>query len=140
MNPIICVTEFTERTVEAARVATALATRLGDRAVLVRSVDEREQFPFELRSRLVREDWRRLAKEAQQLRQLGFDFEEQVLRGNPEDGIAGLAWKSGARLVVVACAPTGTLDRWALGSLAEEIAATSMVPLLAVRSAETFEQ
>jgi nucleotide-binding universal stress UspA family protein len=106
--------------------------------VLVRSVDERGQFPFPLRARLVQHDWRRLAVEAQELRRLGFTFDEEVVRGVPEDGIASFAWKSRARLIVVGCSPTHLLDRWALGSIAENICDTSLVPVLAVRSAAPF--
>ena len=140
MNPILCVTEFTELTLDAARVATACARRWGEHVVLVRSVDERGQFPFPLRTRLVQHDWRRLAGEAARLRQLGFDFEEEVLRGIPEDGIAAFGWNAHARLIVVGCRPTRGLELWALGCLAEEIAARSLVPVLAVRSAAPFER
>jgi nucleotide-binding universal stress UspA family protein len=140
MNPIICVTDFTEHTLEAARTAAAFARHWGERVVLVRSVDEREQFPYPLRSRLMHQDWRRLAGEARQLRQLGFDCEEKVLRGMPEDGIAAFAWKSAARLVVVGGAPTPRLEHWALGCMAEEISDTSLVPVLAVRSAAPFDR
>lgn len=140
MNPVVCVTEFTELTLEAARVAAVFARHWGERVVLVRSVDERGQFPFPLRSRLVQPDWHRLEAEARRLRQLGFDFEEEVLRGRPEDGIAEFAWRSGARLIVVGCTPTRPLERWALGCVAEEISATSQAPVLAVRSATAFER
>jgi nucleotide-binding universal stress UspA family protein len=140
MNPIICVTEFAEHTLTAAQAAAAFARRWEERIVLVRSVDEREQFPLPLRSHLVPQDWQRLSAEAQELRRRGFDFEEEVVRGMPEDGIASFAWKSRARLIVVGCAPTRLLDRWALGSIAEEICDTSLVPVLAVRSAEPFIQ
>jgi nucleotide-binding universal stress UspA family protein len=138
MNPILCVTEFTELTLEAARVSADLAQRWGERVVLVRSVDEREQFAFPLRSRLVQHDWRRLADESRRLRELGFEFDEKVLRGMPEDGVAQFAWNSRARLIVVGSPPVRPIDRWALGCLAEEIADTSLVPVLAVRSAAPF--
>ena len=140
MNPILCVTDFSERALEAARAARALARHWGERVVLVHSVDERGQFPFPLRTRLVQEDWPRLAEEARRLRALGFEFEPEVVRGMPEDGIAAFAWKSGARLIVVGGAPAGAIDRWALGCLPEEIIATSVVPLLAVRDATTIER
>ena len=139
MKPILCVTEFDDLTVEAAKVAAAFARRLGERVVLVRSVDEREQFSFHLRSRLLQHDWRRLAREAQQLRQRGFDFDEKVVLGMPEEGIAGFAWRTAASLIVVGSRPTATLEHWALGCIAEEICDTSLVPVLAVRSAAPFE-
>lgn len=140
MNPILCVTEFTEQTIDAARVSAALGRRWGSRVVLVASVDEREIFPFRMRARLAQDDWRRLAQEARLLRGLGFDFEEEVVRGGPDDSIAALAWNSDARLVVLGGAPCGRIDHWALGSLAEEIADTCRTPLLAIRSAGALEQ
>jgi nucleotide-binding universal stress UspA family protein len=140
MKPIICVTDFTDLTIEAARTASAFAQRWNERVILVHSVDEREQFPYPLRERLAGSDGHRLAEEARQLRQRGFDFEEKVLRGMPEDGIAGFAWRSGAGLVVVGSAPTANLEHWALGCIAEEISDTSLVPVLALRSAAPFER
>ncbi len=70
---------------------------------------------------------------------LGFDFEETILRGMPEDCIAGYAWRSGAGLVVIGSAPTATIEHWALGCIAEEVSDTCLVPVLAVRRAAPFE-
>lgn len=140
MNPIICVTEFTALTREALRTADALAKRAGENVLLVHSVDEREQFAFNLRSRLLESDERRLATEAQELRNLGFAFEEVLLRGMPEDGVAGFAWRVRARLIVTGSTPTAAVEHWALGCIAEEISETSLVPVLAVRSATPFER
>jgi nucleotide-binding universal stress UspA family protein len=140
MKPIICVTDFDGHTMRAATVASAFAQSWNQSVVLVHSVDEREQFPFQLRSRLLQHDWLRLAREAQELRELGFDFEEKVLRGLPEDGIGRFAWRERSPLIVVGCTPTPVVDRWALGSLAEEIADTALVPTLAVRSAECLTE
>ncbi len=138
MNPVLCVTEFNELTTGAIQVASRLAKNWREHVVLLRSVDEREQFPFGLRTSLVQGDWHRLAEEAGRLRALGFEVEEKVLRGEPEDGVAQFAWSSGASLIVVGSTPTGAIDRWALGCLAEEIATRSQVPVLAVRSAAPF--
>ncbi|MBI4622475.1 MAG: universal stress protein [Verrucomicrobia bacterium] len=140
MSPIICTTDFSEHTVEAAKAAAALAHCMNGNLVLVRSVDERHQFPHRLRPRLMNEDRPRLAKEAERLRQLGLVFEEKLLRGVPDDGVVKLAMKSGARLVVVGCSPTTATERWVLGCTAEAIAESSPVPTLAVRSAAPFEE
>jgi nucleotide-binding universal stress UspA family protein len=107
--------------------------------VFVHSVDERGQFPDRLRPRLLHDDRPRLALEAQQLRQLGLVFDEELLRGVPDDGLVEFATKRAARLVVVGCTPTGAIERWLLGCTAEEIAESSPVPTLAVRSAAPFE-
>ena len=65
---------------------------------------------------------------------------EHLLRGMPEDGIAAFAWRSGARLIVVGCRPTAAIEHWALGCMAEEVSDTSLVPVLAVRGSQPFEQ
>lgn len=138
MNPIICVTEFSEHTVEAARAAAALAHCMQGNLILVHSVDERGQFPARLRPRLMNEDRPRLAQETERLRQLGLEFDPELLRGIPDDGIAQFAAKQGAQLVVVGCAPTCRIERWLLGCTAEELAESSPAPTLAVRSAAPF--
>ena len=102
-------------------------------------MDEREQFPYNVRSRLIDQDRPRLAAEMQRLQQRGFEFETALLHGMPEDGIAGFAWHSRARLIVAGCTPTGIIEHWALGCIAEEITDTSLVPVLAVRSAAPLE-
>src|SRR5688572_12226366 len=140
MNPVICVSDFTESTLKAAKAASAFAQRWNASMILVHSVDEREQFPYGLRERLIGTDWRRLYEEAGRLRQLGFEFEEKVLRGMPEDGVAAFAWRSGAGLVVIGSAPMANVEHWALGCIAEEISDTCLVPVLAVRSAAAFER
>jgi nucleotide-binding universal stress UspA family protein len=139
MSPVICVTDFTELTLEAAKTAAAFARRWQEKVILVHSVDERELFPFHLRERLVAGDARRLSEQSRHLRQLGFEFEEIVLRGMPEDGIAPYAWRAGAGLVVIGSAPTATIEHWALGCMAEEVSDTCLVPVLAVRRAAPFE-
>src|SRR5688572_33280269 len=115
MNQIICVTEFTELTIEAMKTAARFANRWGERVALTHSVDEREQFPYNVRCRLVEQDRPRLAAETQRLQQLGFEFDAVLLRGMPEDGIAGYAWHSRSRLIVAGATPTGVIEHWALG-------------------------
>ena len=140
MKPVICVTDYHDLPLEAARTASAFAQRWNERMILVHSIDEREQFPLRVRERLVAIDSRRLSEEARQLRERGFNFEEKMLRGMPEDGVAGFAWRSGAGLVVVGSAPTANLEHWALGCIAEEVSDTCLVPVLTVRSAASFER
>lgn len=138
MHPIFCVTEFTEHTLEAMKVATGLARRLEERVILVRSVDERDQFPYYLRPQLVNQDRPRLEREAEELRKLGLIFEERVLRGVP-GGVASFARQTGARMVVIGGRPMGRLDYWALGCTPEQIISTLGVPLLAIRASWPFD-
>ncbi len=124
-QPIVCGTDFSENATEAVRAAAALAQRFHEPLILAHSVDERGEFPDHLRPRLMNEDRPRLAAEAERLRKLGLTFEEKLLRGAPDDGVASFAGKANARLVVVAASGTGALGRWVLGSVAERIAETS---------------
>jgi nucleotide-binding universal stress UspA family protein len=139
-KPILCGTDFSESAAQAATVADALAHRLGAPLILARSADERGEFPEHLRTRLVNDDRPRLAEQAERLRGLGLTFEEKLLRGVPDDGVAAFAAKAGARLVAVGASGTGSLwnARWLLGNVAEKIAETSPVPTLVVRAPEPF--
>ncbi len=141
-RPIICGTDFSESAAHAATVADALARRLNAPLMLVHSADERGDFPDRLRTRLMSEDRPRLAQEAERLRSLGLIFEEKLLRGVPDEGVAQYAHEAGARLVVVGASGTGALPggRWVLGNIAERIAETSPLPTLVVRTAEPFVQ
>jgi len=136
--PIICGTDFSENATVAVHAAAALAQRFNAPLILAHSVDERAEFPNHLRPRLMNDDRLRLAEEAERLRKLGLTFEEKLLRGAPDDGIASFAGKAQARLLVVAASGTGALGRWVLGDVAERIAETSPVPTLVVRAAEPF--
>lgn len=138
-HPIICGTDFSAGAAEAASVAHALAQRLNEPLILVRSADERGEMPQHVRQQLMNDDRPRLAEEAERLRKQGLVFEEKILRGVPDDGVAGFARRANARLVVVSASGTGALGRsgrWVLGNTAERIAETSPVPTLVVRSAE----
>lgn len=137
-KPIVCGTDFSESAAHAATVADALARRLEAPLILVRSVDERGDFPDNIRTRLMEADHPRLAEEAARLRGLGLTFEEKMLHGAPDHGVADFAARESARLVVVGASGTGALwgSRWVLGNVAERIAETSSMPTLVVRSAE----
>ena len=137
-RPILCGTDFSESATEAVRAAAALAQRFNAPLILAHSVDERAEFPDHLRPRLMNEDGPRLAAEAERLRKLGLTFEEKLLRGAPDDGVASFAGSAKARLVVVGASGTGSAGRWVLGNIAERIAEASPVPTLVVHSAEPF--
>lgn len=137
-KPIICGTDYSESATQAATVADALARRLDAPLILVRSADERGHFTDDARTGLMEADRPELAKEAAHLRSLGLIFEEKMLHGAPDDGVASFAARESARLVVVGASGTGSLwtSRWLIGNVAERIAETSSVPTLVVRAAE----
>ena len=79
-NPIVCGTDFSENADATAAVADALARRLRAPLILAHSVDERGEFPEDLRPRLMNDDRPRLAEHAERLRGLGLVLEEKLLR------------------------------------------------------------
>ncbi len=139
-SPIICGTDFSENADQAATVADALARRLGVPCILAHSVDERGEFPDNVRPRLMNDDRPRLAAHAERLRGLGLVFEEKLLRGVPDDGVAHFAAQSGARFVVVGASIMGSswMGRLLLGNISARIAETSPVPTLVVHDAAPF--
>jgi len=137
-RPILCGTDFSESATEAMRAASALAQRFNSPLILAHSVDERAEFPDHLRHRLMNDGRPQLAEEAKRLRKLGLTFEEKLLGGAPDDGVASFARSANARLVVVGASGTGSVGRWVLGNVAERIAESSPVPTLVVHSAEPF--
>ncbi len=136
-NPIVCGTDFSENADKAAAVADALARRLGAPCILAHSVDERGEFPGNLHTRLMNDDRPRLAEHAERLRGLGLVFEEKLLRGVPDDGVAHFAAETGARLVVVGASVMGShwAGRLLLGNISARIAESSPVPTLVVHDA-----
>ncbi len=73
-QPIICGTDFSEGASQAAVVADALARRLDTPLLLVRSADERGDFPDHMRERLMKDDQPRMTHEAKRLPWLGLTF------------------------------------------------------------------
>ena len=139
-SPIVCGTDFSENADQAATVADALARRLGAPCILAHSVDERGEFPDNVRQRLMNEDRPRLAEHAERLRARGLVFEEKLLRGVPDDGVAHFAAQSSARLVVVGASIMGSswMGRLLLGNISARIAESSPVPTLVVHDAAPF--
>ncbi len=139
-NPIVCGTDFSENADKAAAVADAIARRLGAPCILAYSVDERGEFPENLRPRLMTDDRPRLAEHAARLHGLGLVFEEKLLRGVPDEGVAQFAAQTGARLVVVGASIMGS--HWAgrilFRNIAARIAESAPVPTLVVHDAAPF--
>lgn len=138
-EPILCGTDFSEGATQAANAAAAIAQRLEVPLLLVHSVDERGEFPANVRAQFQEERRPKLAAEAARLRALGVRVEEKMLGGAPGDGITHCAAETKARLVILASSGSGALGRWMLGSVAERTAETSPVPTLVVRSGAPFE-
>lgn len=130
---IVCGTDFSEGATGAARVAAAIAARLGQRLELVHSIEGAGD-PSDVVSARLREIAARLKRE------LGVDRVEPVVeRGEADERLVERANSVGARLVVVGSLGERSQARWLVGSVAERVAQTSSVPVLVVRDAARLE-
>ncbi len=129
-NPpaVLCGTDFSENSAQAADVACALA-RLG-------------QMPLDLvhvsiiptHSLLEK----KLAAEATRLRGEGATVHASMLEGNPDEVLVERAKPKSCRLLVVSSIGRRALNRWLIGSVAERTAERAAAPTLVVRDAEPF--
>ena len=134
--PIVCGTDFSKKATDAVRVASALAACSGSPLIVAHSVDERGEFPESLRARLMLEDGPRFAKETARLREMGFEFEEKLLGGIPDEGLVNYARDRQARFIVVGPGGSGAMNRVFMGNIPERIAETSPLPTFVVRNPE----
>ena len=128
-KPIICGTDLSENSQRAANVATALATRLNARLVLVHA----SVIPA---SPLTHDH---LRAETQRLRDAGAELAAEVIEGDADEVLVELVEQRQARLLVVSSNGRRGPVRWLLGSVAERVAEASPVPTLVVRDAAPFE-
>jgi len=148
---IVCGTDFTGASSEAARAAAALAARVGTPLLLVHVLDFpmtpeqddaegtlgrrwRELFQPEM-------DRRRklLENEADRLTESGAEVEVKVLSGAPDEALVACAQQVQAQLIVVASLGRRNASLWRLGSVADRLALTSPIPVLVARDARPFE-
>lgn len=138
---IVCGTDFSACSAEAANAAAAVAMRLKQPLLLVHSMAEtfREELPDEARDSLMPLMHERLSAEAERLRTLGATVEKMILDGLPDDGVATFVRGCGARLLIVGTTEHEIVERCLTGNVAEVLAESSPVPTLVVRSAAPFE-
>lgn len=131
---LVCATDLTARAGRAADAALVLAARLRGNVTLVHSAVPGPGpglVPVQ----------RRLLVEAERLRQAGTAVDPVLLRGfSAGERVLDYVRKDPPALIVVASAVKGPLDRWAFGSVAEQIAQAAPVPTLVVRDASVFER
>ena len=139
---IVCGTDFSARSAEAANAALAVAMRLKQPLVLVHSMAEtfREELPAGARDSLIPLIQERLCAEAERLRALGASVETRVLRGLPDDGMAAFERGCGAGLLIVGKTEHEMVARCLTGNVAEVLAESSPVPTLVVHSAAPFAE
>jgi nucleotide-binding universal stress UspA family protein len=143
MNPnpaslrLVCVTDFSEPAGTAAAVGAALAARGGLTLVLVHALDLGPGFLVSAAQRrlAVRVAETRLLAEARRVTRNGLAVETQLLR----DGWAARALidyltENPPALVVMATRRKSAIDRWAVGSISDEVAQHAPCPTLVVRN------
>lgn len=138
---IVCVTDFSEPGGNAVTVAAALARRDGFALVIVHALDLGPAFLVAARQRRVsaRVGESRLLAEARRVATEGLTIETVLL----QEG-----WAAGALLdyikanppafVVVSARRKSGLDRWAVGSISDELAQNAPCPTLVVRHVAPF--
>lgn len=131
---IVCATDFSPKAARAADVAALLAARLRGRLDLVHAAQITG-------ADLLIPAHRRLRNEAVRLRQTGITVDPVLLRGFPAgDAVLKHLRRELPALVVMSAAVKGAIDRWAFGSVSEQVAQASPVPSLVIRDAEPFER
>lgn len=138
-RPIVCGTDFSEASAQAANVASVFAIRLDAPLVLAHGVDERGDIPSYYWPSLMDTARPQLSEEAARLRARGVKVEEALLGGVPDDGVAHCAERMDARVIVLAASGHGALVRWMLGGVSERIAESAHVPTLVLRGAARIE-
>jgi nucleotide-binding universal stress UspA family protein len=130
--PVACATDFSPRAGAAATVAASLALRRGVPLRLVHALPKRG-------SGLTGPAREKLEAEAARLRVSGAVVETVLLRESPPARALRRYFASlSPSLIVVASAPKSFVDRWAFGSVADEIAQHATGPTLVLHAAEPF--
>jgi len=80
-----------------------------------------------------------LQSEADRLRKLGANVQEEILTGLPDEELSSVALQSNARMLIIASVGSRDPKRWLLGSTAARTVQLSPVPVLVVRDSSTFE-
>lgn len=134
---ILCGTDFSERSKQAADVAAHFAARTGQPLHLAHAYDDRsERVAGETSGDAIARVEAALAREAERLRGFGADVRKHLRPGPPDEVLIDLATEQSAQLIVVAALGRRLEGRWQLGSHAERLAQRSHVPVFVVRASE----
>lgn len=138
---IICGTDFSIHSSEAAEVAAVLASKLGRSLALAHIAEpvRGDATAKSLNAMLRYRGRNKLSKEADRLRAFGPTVEEIFLSGSPAAELVKCASRNGAGLVVVSSVSSLFPTRWLLGSVANQTAQLSPVPVLVVRDPKPFK-
>jgi nucleotide-binding universal stress UspA family protein len=134
-QPIVCGTDFSPSSIEAADVACALAKRLNTKLVLVHVAAIRGLGPLDpvlIQSAMV-DERSAMDREIARLGGCGVELESQLRSGSPYDELVTAATEVNARSIVLGAVGHGLGHRLLIGSVAERTAETSRVPTVIVR-------
>ncbi len=134
---IVCGSDLSRASEEAAVTAAKLAKRLGEELVLCHVIEPWAAYAVEhpaiytsILQQRIEEARAALARQAGELRQLGVAVTERLLEDVPERALAGLAADLHARALVVGGHGHRGLGRFILGSVAERLTRRAPCPVL----------
>jgi nucleotide-binding universal stress UspA family protein len=132
---IVCGTDFTPNSQEAADVAAALARRLEHSLTLTHVLDEFGVYTATggIPAEITADATTALNQEGERLRPRGVELSPMLCQGTPDQKIAELAQKGDCSLIVVASLGHRLPERWLLGSVSGRLAEAAPVPVLVVR-------
>jgi len=118
-------------------LASSLALASGAQVVLLTIVSEAT--PFDPLIGIDTEDTRNVSERylsqiEDELHQQGIDAQQVILQGDPAAFIVMFAATQGVDLIVMATHARGGVDRWSLGSVADEVMRKSPVPVMLTRA------
>jgi len=134
-QPIVCGTDFSATSLEAANVTAALARRLKTRVVLVHVAAVRGLGPLDpaLVQSAITAEQAELDRETTRLRAKQVEVEARLCSGSPFEELVTVASETNARSIILGAVGHGLGRRLLIGSVAEPTAESSPVPTIIVR-------
>lgn len=138
---ILCGFDFSENARMSARVAAAIAKKLGDSVCLLHALGMPPSgiHPGIITDFLAYQN-AALSQEAKRIRDLNVEVEEQVLFGYPDEVLAEVARGGSTRMIILSSTGKRSSGRILLGSVSERTAQSATVPTLVVRDPTPFEK
>jgi nucleotide-binding universal stress UspA family protein len=137
---IVCGTDLSESSLDALVAAIAIATRRGDRdVILVHALDAGAADDDDARTVLLNAASKRLAIEAERAAAgTTIRVRAEVIVGPPVEAMVAVAETEGATLMVIASKGETNAPAMGLGGTAVALVQAAPIPLLVVRSSEAF--
>jgi nucleotide-binding universal stress UspA family protein len=134
---ILCGTDFSERSRNAADVAAHFAARTQVRLHLVHAVDSRAaRLTGETENDALARAENELRREADLLRRTGAEVCTHIRVGPPDEVLLDIATESLATVIFVAALGNRPEGKWRIGSHADRLAQRSHVPVFVVRASD----